>query len=101
MRAVALGVRWSGELLAILSGMAAWGPPRVVHMEYTGGTAMTVKTATRAGRATNGVAKMGSATGLIDTERDRRQAGSTAGGAGAVICFRQSVGHPLMPAKPE
>jgi hypothetical protein len=26
-RAVALGVRLSGELLATLSGMAAWGPP--------------------------------------------------------------------------
>ena len=73
-RAVALGVRLSGELLATLSGMAAWGPPLVVPMEHTGGTAMTVKTATRAGRATNGVAKMGSAMGMIDTERDRRQA---------------------------
>ena len=54
--------------------VAAWGPPLVVPMEYTGGTAMTAKTATRAGRATNGVAKMGSAMGMIDTERDRRQA---------------------------
>src|ERR1700730_998098 len=97
MRAVALGVRLSGELLAILSGMAAsGGPPRVVPMQYTGGTAMTVKTATRAGRATNGMAKMGSAVGMIDTERDWRQAGSTAGGAGGVICLRQSAGHPLM-----
>ena len=67
-RAVALGVRLSGELLATLSGMAAWGPPPVVRMEYTGGTAITVKTDTRAGRATNGVAEMGSAMAMIDTE---------------------------------
>jgi hypothetical protein len=37
-------------------------------MEYTGGTAMTVKTATRAGRAMNSVAEMGSAMGMINTE---------------------------------
>jgi hypothetical protein len=67
-QAVALRVRLSGELLATLSSMAAWGPPLVVPMEYTGGTAMTVRTASRAGRATNRVAEMGSAMGLIDTE---------------------------------
>jgi hypothetical protein len=38
------------------------------------GTAMIVKTATRADRATNSVAEMGSAMGMIDTERDWRQA---------------------------
>ena len=54
-RAVALGVRLSGELVVTLSGMAAWGPPLVVPLEYTGGTALTVKTATRADRATNGM----------------------------------------------
>jgi hypothetical protein len=48
--------------------MAAWGPPLVVYMDYTGGTAITIKTATRAGRATNGVVEISSAMGLIDTE---------------------------------
>jgi len=48
--------------------MAALGPPLVVPMEYTGGTAMTVKKAPRAGRAMNGVAKMGGAISMIDTE---------------------------------
>jgi hypothetical protein len=48
--------------------MVAWGPPLVVPMEYTVGTAMTVKTALRAGRALNGAAEMGSAVAMIDTE---------------------------------
>jgi hypothetical protein len=51
-----LGVRLSGELLATLSAMAARGVPLVVPIEYTGGAAMNVKTATWTGRATNSVA---------------------------------------------
>ena len=45
-----------GGIVGHFAGHGGIGPPLVVPMEYTSGTAMTVKTATRAGRATNGAA---------------------------------------------
>jgi hypothetical protein len=45
-----------GGIVGHFAGHGGIGPPLVVPMEYTSGTAMTVKTATKAGRATNGVA---------------------------------------------
>jgi hypothetical protein len=45
-----------GGIVGHFAGHGGIGLPLVVPMEYTSGTAMTVKTATKAGRATNGVA---------------------------------------------
>jgi len=45
-----------GGIVGHFAGHGGIGPPLVVPMEYTSGTAMTVKTATKVGRATNDAA---------------------------------------------